>query len=63
MASRRLRADFALGFISLIWGATFVVVKGALADASVFAFIALRFTFAAILMGIVLRRPLRHLNP
>jgi drug/metabolite transporter (DMT)-like permease len=62
MASKRLRADFALGLCALIWGATFVIVKGALADASVFAFIAVRFTLAAVLMAILLRRSLRGLN-
>jgi drug/metabolite transporter (DMT)-like permease len=60
--SKRLRADFALGFISLIWGMTFVVVKAALADASIFAFIAVRFTLAAILMGILFRRSIRGLG-
>ena len=62
MNSKRLRADFALGFISLIWGMTFVIVKGALADASIFVFIAVRFTLAAILMGILFRRSLRGLD-
>lgn len=57
--SKRLRADLALGFISLIWGGTFVIVKGALADASVFVFIAVRFTVAAIVMGILFRHSLR----
>src|ERR1700691_4925659 len=61
MASKRLRADFALGFISLIWGTTFVIVRNALADASVFAFIAARFTIAAILMAVVFHRALRRL--
>src|ERR1700728_1961608 len=62
MASKRLRADFALGLCALIWGATFVIVKGALADASVFVFIAVRFALAAVLMAIVLRRSLRDLS-
>src|ERR1700687_3440573 len=62
MNSKRLRADLALGFISLIWGMTFVIVKGALADASVFAFIAVRFTIAGLLMAILFRRSLRGLT-
>jgi len=45
-----LKADLALGFCSLIWGATFVVVKEALDHASVFAFLAVRFSVAALLM-------------
>ncbi len=48
---RRLRADLALMFCSLIWGVTFVVVKDALDYSSVFVFLAIRFTLAAILMA------------
>ena len=33
-----MRADVALAFCSLLWGATFVVVRGALNDISVFCF-------------------------
>ena len=38
------KADLALMFCSLIWGVTFVVVKNALDHASVFVFLAVRFT-------------------
>jgi drug/metabolite transporter (DMT)-like permease len=41
---------------------TFVIVKGALADASIFVFIGVRFTLAAILMGILIRRSVRGLG-
>ncbi len=60
--SRRLQADLALGLCALIWGATFVVVKDALAFASVFSFNAIRFSLAAIVMGIVYARALRKLD-
>jgi drug/metabolite transporter (DMT)-like permease len=56
--TRRVKADLALASCSLIWGATFVLVKNALADASVFAFLAARFVFAAILMAAIFRRSL-----
>ncbi len=56
--NRRLKADLALGLCSLVWGATFMVVKGALDSASVFVFMALRFTLAALLMAIIYRRAL-----
>jgi drug/metabolite transporter (DMT)-like permease len=62
MKSKRLRADFALGFSALIWGVSFVIVKDALADASVFVFIAVRFALAAILMALAFRRSLRGLT-
>lgn len=60
--SRRLQADLALALCSVIWGATFVVVKDALAFTSVFVFNALRFCLAAAVMGIVYWRALRKLD-
>jgi len=62
MLSKRARADLALGFCTLIWGATFVVVKDALADISVVAYIAVRFSLAAVLMGIIFWRSLRRMS-
>lgn len=44
------KADLALAFCSLLWGVTFVVVKNALEQTSVFVFLAVRFTLAALLM-------------
>ena len=51
MMSKRLRADFALGFCALIWGATFVVIKDALADISVVVYLAMRFGLAGAIMA------------
>ena len=48
--SKRLRADLSLAFCSFLWGATFVVVKNALDHASVFIFLAVRFTLTVVLM-------------
>jgi drug/metabolite transporter (DMT)-like permease len=48
---QRVRADIALGFCTLLWGATFVVVKNALDHSSVFVFLAVRFSLATILMA------------
>ena len=50
--SKRLRAELALAFCTLLWGSTFVVVKNSLDHASVFVFLALRFTLAGICMAI-----------
>jgi drug/metabolite transporter (DMT)-like permease len=49
---RKLKADLSLMFCSLIWGATFVVVKTGLDHASPFVFLAVRFTIAAALMAL-----------
>jgi drug/metabolite transporter (DMT)-like permease len=60
--NRRLQADFWLASCSLIWGATFVVVKGALADASVFVFLALRFALAAVALAVIYYDTVRRMN-
>src|SRR3974377_1183115 len=53
LMSRRLKADLSLMFCSLIWGVTFVVVKDVLDRASPFVFLAVRFSFAVILMALL----------
>ena len=62
MFSKRIRADIALGLAALIWGATFVLVKDALTDVSVFVYLAVRFAFAAAVMAIFFWRSLRGLT-
>ncbi|WP_321473787.1 DMT family transporter [uncultured Paludibaculum sp.] len=61
--ARHLRAEFALAAIAFIWGATFVVVKEALYDASTFLFLALRFSLAGIILAAVLRGRLNRKQP
>jgi drug/metabolite transporter (DMT)-like permease len=46
--SLRFKAHLALLLCALFWGVTFVVVKDALTDASVFAYLAARFTLAIL---------------
>jgi drug/metabolite transporter (DMT)-like permease len=58
----RAKADIALGCTMFIWGATFVVVQGALAYASVFSFLSVRFILASAVMGIVYWRTVRDLD-
>ena len=58
----RLRAELALAFCTLLWGSTFVVVKNSLLHASVFIFLALRFTLAGICMAIFRPRVFRVLQ-
>jgi len=60
--SRRLRADASLVLATILWGATFVVVKDALDNASVFAFLALRFALATVLMALIFRRAFQKLD-
>ena len=59
--SKRAKAEALLVIATFIWGSTFVIVKGALNDASPIPFLALRFTVAGILLFIVLTRgPMDH---
>jgi drug/metabolite transporter (DMT)-like permease len=60
--STRLKADLALASCALVWGATFVLVKNALADSSVFGFLAVRFIFAAIVMAAIFWGSLARAN-
>jgi drug/metabolite transporter (DMT)-like permease len=60
--SQRLKADLLLAFCTVIWGATFVIVQDALADASVFVFLALRFLTAAAVLAIIYRREIPRLR-
>lgn len=60
--AKRLQADLALGLAALIWGATFVLVKDALGDVSVFVYLAVRFALAAVVMAIFFWRAMRGLT-
>lgn len=54
--SQRKKAEALLVSITFIWGSTFVIVKGALTDASPLAFLAVRFVLAGLLLFVVLGR-------
>jgi drug/metabolite transporter (DMT)-like permease len=59
---QRMRADVALVLCSLLWGTTFVIVKNSLEHVSVFIFLAVRFTLAAVLMAAFRPRALHRLQ-
>jgi len=59
---RKLKADLLLICCTLIWGATFVLVKDALASASVFVFLALRFLLATVVLILMYGRELRKVG-
>jgi drug/metabolite transporter (DMT)-like permease len=62
MMNQRIRADLALVVCTFIWGATFVVVKDALADISILAFLAVRFALASALMAAMFWRNIARLD-
>ncbi|MGD0013028.1 MAG: DMT family transporter [Bryobacteraceae bacterium] len=61
--AHRWRADLALIAISFVWGATFVIVKEALKDASTLLFLALRFTLATLALAVIFRPLSSKLEP
>ncbi len=61
-SKKQLRADLVLLFVTLIWGATFPVVKVALADVSPFLFLAVRFLLAGALFALLFRRKIFPLD-
>ncbi|MBK9166887.1 MAG: DMT family transporter [Bryobacterales bacterium] len=54
----RRRAEAALVAITIVWGSTFVMIKAALEDASTLAFLAVRFSIAAVALAVLFRRDL-----
>ena len=48
--------------VVVVWGATFVLIKSALADASPLLFVLLRMTIAAFLLALVYRRELTRIS-
>lgn len=59
----RGRAELALAAVALIWGATFVLVKNALADISPALFLGLRFSLAAVALGFLYLAKRRRSGP
>ena len=56
----RFKADLALAFNTIVWGATFVVVKAALDDVTPLLFLALRFGLASTALLLVYGRRVRR---
>jgi drug/metabolite transporter (DMT)-like permease len=54
--------DGALLAMTFVWGATFVLVKEALADVSTLLFLTIRFGVAAVALAIIFRRSFRSKN-
>ena len=60
--SRSLKAHFLLVLMTVFWGASFVIVKNALADISPLLFNAMRMSLAAISLLLIFRKDLLKLN-
>jgi drug/metabolite transporter (DMT)-like permease len=60
--TRSLKAHLLLLAATLVWGATFIVIKAALADASPLVFNAVRMVLAAVLLLVIFRHKLRSMT-
>jgi len=60
--TRSLKAHLLLLAATLVWGATFIVIKAALADASPLVFNAVRMVLAAVLLLVIFRHRLRSMT-
>jgi drug/metabolite transporter (DMT)-like permease len=56
---KRWQADVALGFVALIWGSTFVMVKSALDSVDPLTFVAWRFWLASAFLALLFRHRLQ----
>src|SRR5579871_746142 len=61
-APPRLLVDLSLITVAMIWGATFILVKRALADVSTLLFLTLRFAIATTALLFIFRRKFRSAN-
>lgn len=59
----RLRAYILMTLVVAIWGSTFVLIKGALADATPAAFNLIRMSFAFVLLALAYHRTWRSIRP
>jgi len=62
MINQKRVAQILLIFITIIWGATFIMVKDALNDAGPFAFGTIRFSLAGILTILILNKNILNLS-
>jgi len=60
--SRSLKAHLLLVLCTFVWGATFVVIKDALADSSPLLYNAVRMSIAAVLLALIFHRQLRGVS-
>lgn len=60
--TRSLKAHILLVIVTFIWGATFVVIKNALAEISPLLFNAVRMTLASVCLGAFYWRPIRAMS-
>src|ERR1700693_2503158 len=59
---RKLRANVLLIVVTMIWGSSFLIVQHTLTLVGPFTFLAMRFGFAVLVLAILFRKRLIHIN-
>ncbi|MGI6084535.1 MAG: DMT family transporter [Acetivibrionales bacterium] len=60
--TRQLKADLSLLSITVIWGSSFIIMKNISEDIPAYAYLAMRFLVASIVMAIIFNRHLKGIN-
>ena len=60
--TRQLKADLAILGITVVWGSSFIIMKNITEDIPPYAYLALRFLVAAIILIAVFHRQLKSIN-
>lgn len=60
--TKQLKADLLLLLVTAIWGASFTLMKNVLEKMPAFAYLSFRFLLASLILLIVLRKSLCHIN-
>jgi drug/metabolite transporter (DMT)-like permease len=59
---KQIKADLSILSITLIWGSSFIIMKNISEDIPAYAFLALRFSVAGILMLLLFHKKLKNIN-
>ncbi|SJZ86437.1 DMT family transporter [Selenihalanaerobacter shriftii] len=59
---KRVKADLSLLFVVVVWGTTFAVMKDVFNTITPFYFLTLRFSFAALFLGVIFYKRLKKLD-
>jgi len=60
--TRQLKADLAILGITVVWGSSFIIMKNITEDIPAYAYLALRFLVATIIMGAVFHTQLKRID-
>ncbi|HHU90341.1 MAG TPA: DMT family transporter [Clostridiaceae bacterium] len=60
--SKQLKADLSIFSITIIWGSSFIVMKNISDDIPAYAYLAMRFLVASIILAIVFNKRLKGIN-